>query len=361
MSDLNNFYRDKRVLITGHTGFKGSWLVSYLLELNATVAGYSLAPKKEQNLFDLLELENKCQHSIGDIRNLPNLKKVINDFQPDIIFHLAAQALVKSSYEDPIDTYSTNVLGTANLLEATKGIKGSCAVVVITTDKVYHNEEWAYPYRENDRLGGYDPYSSSKACCELLTASFRNSFFPVPDFKQHQTAIATARSGNVIGGGDWSEFRIIPDIVRALVEGKTITLRNPASVRPWQHVLDPLYGYLLLGAKLSESPEHFSEAWNFAPMSTEHITVEQLTKQAIQIWGEGEFEQYRAPKDHLQHETSLLTLDASKSSKLLAWKPVYDGWAAIEHTIQWYKDFHAMADVTKLVNSDIKSHLKNLK
>jgi CDP-glucose 4,6-dehydratase len=287
--NFNNTYLGKKVFVTGHTGFKGSWMVKWLSMLGANIKGYALAPENDYDLFHKINIESLCESVIADVRGAARLKKEIADFQPDFVFHLAAQPLVRLSFRQPLETFAINVMGTANLLEAVKKITKPCAVVVITTDKVYENKEWQYPYRETDRLGGYDPYSASKAAAEIVISSYRNSFFNLSEHSSHQKAIASARAGNVIGGGDWAKDRIIPDIVNALKNKRPIEVRNPAAVRPWEHVLEPLSGYLLLGEKLSHEPETFAQSWNFGPYPQDTFTVGELVETAIQVWGEGSY------------------------------------------------------------------------
>ncbi len=330
------FYKNKRVLITGHTGFKGSWLTLFLNELGATVMGIALHPKTLQDFYVVNHLDRLCHSHICDITGFSSVQEKITQFQPDVIFHLAAQPLVRYSYLNPLETYQTNVMGTSNILEATKKIKSRCAIVVITTDKVYENKEWDYPYRENDRLGGKDPYSSSKSCVEILVSSYRHSFFHAEKWDSHQKAIATARAGNVIGGGDWSQDRLVPDIIRAMQDGSEIIIRNPEAIRPWQHVLEPLYGYLLLGAKLYENPITYSGAWNFGPYPEEVLKVEELVKSAIDILGKGS---YRIEQNiNALHEATLLKLDISKALHSLHWRPRLETNEAIKWTVEWYKE-----------------------
>ena len=335
---FKSIYQEKKVFLTGHTGFKGSWLLSWLHLLGANIKGYALAPENKHDLYNVLEGDKLCQSVIADIRDRNRLENEILDFQPDFIFHLAAQPLVRLSYELPVETFEINVIGTANVLEAVKKMAKSCAVVLITTDKVYENKEWYYPYRESDRLGGYDPYSASKAACEIVISSYRNSFFNPSAYDKHQKAVASARAGNVIGGGDWAKDRIIPDVVRALQNNLPIEVRNPNAVRPWQHVLEPLSGYLLLGAKLTENPVKFSDAWNFGPYMEDNLTVKNLVESAIQTWGSGTY--YTPQYEQPLHEAKLLKLDINKSVNELGWKPKYNAGKAIEITLSWYKNFH---------------------
>lgn len=330
-------FAGKRVFITGHTGFKGSWMWSWLWHLGAELKGYSLAPIGANALFTAISGENMGQSIEADIRDRLRIEKELLDFQPDFVFHMAAQPLVRRSYEIPAETFEVNVVGTANLLEALKKQGKPCATVVVTTDKVYKNREWQFPYRENDELGGHDPYSASKAAAEIVTDSMRNSFFPNEKITQHGQSIASARSGNVIGGGDWSEDRIMPDIVRSLYTGRPVIVRNPASIRPWQHVLEPVGGYLLLAKKMAERPTAFNEGWNFGPYPADELTVGQLVETAIAVWGSGKME---APEQKNQpHEAGLLKLDISKASARLGWSPIYDSRTAIEKTIFWYKNW----------------------
>lgn len=332
---LPDYYKGKRVFLTGHTGFKGSWLLSWLYLLGAEVKGYALAPQTELDLYNTIQGDILCESVIADIQDKARLEKELLSFEPDFVFHLAAQPLVRLSYEIPSETFAVNVIGTAYLLDAIRLLKKPCTVVLITTDKVYENKEWHYPYRETDRLGGYDPYSASKACAELVINSYRNSFFNLNEYSQHHKAVASARAGNVIGGGDWAKDRIIPDIVRALNKGERITVRNPAAVRPWQHVLEPLGGYLHLGTKLIDDPVQFAEGWNFGPLPEDNLTVEALVKLGIDYWGKGEY--MKPDQTGEPHEAGLLKLDISKAISELFWKPKYTAQLAIEKTLAWYK------------------------
>ena len=332
---LKETYKGKKVFLTGHTGFKGSWLLAWLHQLGAIVKGYALAPENEFDLYHQIKGNELCESIIIDIRDSERLKTEILDFQPDFIFHLAAQPLVRLSYQIPLNTFEVNAIGTANLLEAVRFLEKPCSVILITTDKVYENKEWLYPYRENDRLGGHDPYSASKAAAEIVINSYRSSFFDKLYSQIHPKGIAVARAGNVIGGGDWSKDRIIPDIVRSLSKNETIVVRNPNAIRPWQHVLEPLSGYLLLGEKLSENPKQFSEAYNFGPVAEDNITVESVVKIAIESWGKG---QYESPVlENQPHEAGLLRLDISKAINDLGWKPKLNSREAIAWTMAFYK------------------------
>ncbi len=334
---LKSTYEGKKVFLTGHTGFKGSWMLVILKVLGARTKGYSLVPEGNPNLYDLIEGNGLCESIIHDILDVKFLEKELFDFQPDFIFHFAAQSLVRKSYNTPLETFEVNMMGTSNLLNAARELTRKCSIVVVTTDKVYENLEKDYAYTESDKLGGFDPYSSSKACAEIATGSFRQSFFHPDNYEDHNICLATARSGNVIGGGDWAEDRIIPDIVRSLDAGEKLNLRNPASTRPWQHVLEPLYGYLLLGAKMEEEPQRFADAFNFGPSEGDELSVEDLVKIALDKWGSGEYEvssDVDAP-----HEAGLLKLDISKAGDQLGWKPKMSSREAIDKTVEWYTTY----------------------
>jgi CDP-glucose 4,6-dehydratase len=346
-------YQNKRVFITGNTGFKGSWLSAFLKELNVTIEGYALAPETDPNHYSLLNIDYKT--TIANILDKDTLHAAISNAQPDIIFHLAAQALVGQSYIDPANTYETNVIGTLNILEAARKCKSVKAVVLITTDKVYENKESEMPYKETDELGGYDMYSSSKACCEILIKSYRNSFFNINDYAiKHHVLIASARAGNVIGGGDWSADRLFPDIAVASSKNEKVKIRNPKSVRPWQHVLDCLYGYVLLGAKLLNGENQLAEAWNFSPYSSEAVNVEDITVMAKRNWGNVNVEFEKLPENF--HEATLLILDNSKAIAKLGWKPFWNTELAIEKTIEWYKMYYEENKI--LTGENISEYLK---
>jgi CDP-glucose 4,6-dehydratase len=352
---IQSTYKGKKVFLTGHTGFKGSWILFWLQKIGATVKGYSLAPDQPKSIYNDMGGNEICDSVIADIRNRDRLIHEINNFQPDFVFHLAAQPLVRLSYDIPSETFEVNAIGTANVLDGIKGLQKPCIGVMITTDKVYENKEWHHPYRETDRLGGYDPYSASKACAELVISSYRNSFFNPNDYASHKKSIASARAGNVIGGGDWAKDRIIPDIVRALSENKTIEVRNPHSVRPWQHVLEPVSGYLLLAAKMAEDPIKYADSWNFGPKAEDNLDVASLVKIAIQVWGDGTYE---TPKQISQpHEAGLLKLDISKASAELNWKPKWDASRAINYTLEWYKAVEQGEQVKSLLKSDLNNYI----
>lgn len=330
-------YKNKRVFVTGHTGFKGTWLCSFLDSLGAIHAGYSLEPNTIPSHFQLLN--SNYVSTIGDISDITALKESIRQFQPEILFHLAAQSLVRESYKNPLNTYQTNVMGTLNVLESVRECSSIKAVVIITTDKVYENKEWVYPYRENDQLGGYDMYSSSKACAEILTKSYQSSYYNLEEYKKkHEVLIATARAGNVIGGGDWSTDRLFPDMIKATVDKITTKIRNPYAIRPWQHVLDCLNGYLLLGEKLLKENQEFANAWNFAPYSFESKTVCEVAEMSSSIWQDIKIEYIQTGNEY--HEANLLKLDNTKAISSLGWKPKWNTEKAIEQTVNWYKEYY---------------------
>jgi CDP-glucose 4,6-dehydratase len=334
---LENIYKGKKVFLTGHTGFKGAWMLKTLFLLGAEIKGYALEPQTKNDLFYLIDGEKLCQSVIADLRDKKRVESEIIAFQPDFIFHLAAQPLVRLSYEIPTETFEVNVIGTANVLDGLKLLQKKCSVVLITTDKVYYNYEWTYAYRENDRLGGYDPYSASKACAELLIDSYRNSFFNIKDYNRHFKGIAVARAGNVIGGGDWSKDRLIPDIVRSLMENQPVIIRNPNAIRPWQHVLEPILGYLMLGMYLEKQPIDFAQAYNFGPQSEDALSVEKMLQLAIAAWGSG---QYQIDQEANQpHEAGLLKLDITKVKSDLKWVPKVNAQKTVQFTIDWYRAF----------------------
>lgn len=344
------FWKDKRVLITGHTGFKGSWLSFWLNSLGAKVCGYSLLPETNPNLFENLKLENLIESNIGDIRDLPKFSETLKSFQPEIVFHLAAQPLVRRSYREPIETYTTNVIGTINILEAIRQVDSVKSAVIITTDKVYENEERSFGYSENDRLGGFDPYSNSKACAELAVSSYRNSFFA-----DGKCLIATTRAGNVIGGGDWSEDRLLPDVFRSLIFGENLLIRNPNSVRPWQHTLEPLNGYMLLAENLFVGNKDFATAWNFGPEDEDAKPVGFILDEIKQIWDE-KVDWQIAAGEH-PHETNLLKLDSTKAKNELGWKPKLSLPEALKLTSDWYKSFKNKEDLIEITQKQIEFYI----
>lgn len=329
---MNNFWKNKKVLITGHTGFKGSWLSLYLNELGANVFGYALEPERSNDLYNIANVQEKVKSYIGDIRDLAYLEESIKEIKPDILFHLAAQPIVKKSYENPIETFETNIIGTANILEAARK-SGSVKVIInVTSDKCYANQEWEWGYRELDALGGKDPYSSSKACAELITDAYRQSFLA-----EKKIAIATVRAGNVIGGGDWGEARIVPDIYRSIIENKPLLIRNEYAVRPWQHVLEPLTGYIRLAELVWENPSKFEGAWNFGPREDNVITVKKLIE-TIRVYSQFNVETNVELNTGFV-ESKLLKLDSSKANKYLKWNPVLNLKKTIEFLTSWYDTY----------------------
>ena len=338
-NELSN-YKGKKVLVTGSTGFKGSWISQWLLTLGAEVFGYALDPPTDPAIYNQLNLKDKVDQHIGDINNYEEFKGFIERVNPDIIFHLAAQALVRDSYTVPLETFQTNVMGTAFLMQAVNELKISTTIIAITSDKAYENKEWLFGYRENDAFGGYDPYSASKGAAEVAISSWKRSFFHPDRFGDHGVKIASVRAGNVIGGGDWAKDRIVPDCIRFLVKKRPINVRNPFATRPWQHVLEPLGGYLLTGSRLMEANEielRKYDTFNFGPLITSNKNVESLVKALIEIWGYGTWE-YK--KENAVHEASLLNLTVDKAYHLLNWTPAWDFDATISKTVEWYKTNH---------------------
>lgn len=330
MNFFSNVYHGKTVLITGDTGFKGSWLAIWLLMLGAKVIGYSLEPKTEKDNYVVCGLSKRINHISGNINDYEKLQKVFTQYKPEFVFHLAAQAIVLESYETPLETFQTNVMGTVNVLEAIRKTPSVKAAIVVTSDKCYENKEWIFSYRENDPLGGKDPYSASKGAAELVTASYIQSFFT----EDNSASVASVRAGNVIGGGDWATYRIIPDCIRSLLQNKPIIIRNPEAVRPWQHVLEPLSGYLLLGARLFSEGKKYFGPWNFGPLQKNMVTVKMLVSEVIKQWGAGE---YQCEITATQKEANLLQLDITKAVNLLKWKPILDFEQTIDFTIDEYK------------------------
>lgn len=347
----NNIYRNKKVFITGHTGFKGSWLSIWLQTLGAKVCGYSLKPNTNPSMYRELDIENKIEKSIiGNILDYEKLEDSINDFQPEIIFHLAAQPIVRLSYKEPKLTYETNVIGTLNILEVARKCKSVKAFVNVTTDKCYENKEITRGYKEDEPMGGYDMYSSSKGCVEIMSSSYRRSFLQEED----SMSMATARAGNVIGGGDWAEDRLIPDCIRYINQNKAIEIRNPIAVRPWQHVLEPLSGYLLLGQKLLETGKDYAEGFNFGPNEESVLKVSEVAQKIIDNYNKGEVIVHK--KDNL-HEANLLMLNIEKAKTVLNWTPTYTANEAIKETVEWYKHFYAKdTDMYQYTIQQIKNY-----
>jgi CDP-glucose 4,6-dehydratase len=332
--ELNNFYKNKKVFVTGHTGFKGVWLLCWLQQLGAVVKGYAL--NADTSFFNTIKKQLQFEDIVADIRDKEQLAKEIENFQPDIIFHLAAQALVRESYKMPSETFDVNAIGTANVLEAVISLSKKCTVIIITTDKVYENKEIDYHYKEEDVLGGYDPYSASKAAAEIVVSSFRNSFFNASKYNLHQKKVVSVRAGNVIGGGDFSKDRIVPDIIKALKSNTEIEVRNPNAVRPWQHVLEPLGGYLEVAKLAHENSITVSNAYNFGPFLDDHLPVKDLVDTAIACWGSGTWKNVH--NENEPHEAGLLKLDISKAQKELNWQPKLNSQQAIDWTINWYRE-----------------------
>ncbi len=333
--ELNKkFWNNKKVFLSGHTGFKGSWLSLWLHKLNANVYGYSLKPSTSPSLFDSLGLNNKISSKIGDIRNYDTVKKSIDEFKPEILIHMAAQPLVRDSYLNPVFTYETNVMGTVNILEVARNTNSIKSILVITSDKCYHNLEKNYHYKESDSLGGYDPYSSSKGCADIVSSAYYNSYF-----SNQEVGLSIARAGNVIGGGDWSKDRIIPDAMRAFSERRDLIVRNPQSIRPWQFVLDPLSGYLKLIEELSSHPANYSGPWNFGPKKEDSETVKYICDSIVSLWGHNA--KWVSQENETLHEASLLQLDSKKAYESLSWSPKYDLNTTLEKTIKWYTNYYS--------------------
>ena len=351
MEDMVNPWRGLRVFLTGHTGFKGSWLSLWLRRRGAQVRGYALDPATDPNLFTAASVGSGVDDIRGDIRDCAKLESAMREFRPEVVFHLAAQPLVRRSYVDPLGTYATNLMGTAHVFEATRKTPSVRAVVCVTTDKCYQNQEWVWPYRETDPLGGHDPYSSSKACAEILSAAYRSSFFPADRLHEHHVAIATARAGNVIGGGDWSEDRLVPDLIRGFQSGQPVLIRQPNAIRPWQHVLDPLHGYMLLAEGLLAQQGECATSFNFSPSDEGALTVERIATRLASMWGEGaSWVRDSAPT---VHEAKILRLDASKARTMLGWQPRLGIDSALDWTTNWYRSWHQGADMRKETEAQI--------
>ncbi|HEY9697181.1 MAG TPA: CDP-glucose 4,6-dehydratase [Trichocoleus sp.] len=350
------FWSGKRVFITGHTGFKGSWLSLWLQGLNAEILGYSLQPPSNPSLFELANVAEGMTSVIGDVRSLAHLQQVMTDFQPEIVIHMAAQPLVRRSYQAPVETYATNVMGTVHLLESVRHTSSVKAVVDITSDKCYENREWHWGYRERDALGGYDPYSSSKACAELIAASYRNSFFNVERYEEHGVALATTRAGNVIGGGDWAADRLVPDILKALLRQESVPIRNPNATRPWQHVLEPLNGYLMLAERLYQDGAKYADAWNFGPDSSNVETVGWIADRLYEMWG-GEFTWQRDQQTTHAHENTFLKLDCSKAQGQLGWRPQLDLEVTLQWIVEWTKAYQAGEEMRSVTQEQIQEFM----
>jgi CDP-glucose 4,6-dehydratase len=338
VEDVVNPWQGRRVFLTGHTGFKGSWLALWLARKGARICGYALDPATQPNMFTLANVADVIEDIRGDVRDYSSLETAMKGFAPEIVFHLAAQPLVRRSYADPVGTYATNVMGTVHLLEAVRKTSSVRAVVCVTTDKVYRNQEWVWPYRETDPLGGYDPYASSKACAEIVSAAYRDSFFPLDRMQEHHVCVATARAGNVIGGGDWSEDRLIPDLIRGFISKQTVVIRRPNAIRPWQHVLESINGYMMLAQRLLTERAQFASSFNFGPGDADGWSVAQIATKLASLWGDGaSWESGATPS---AHEAHLLRLDASKARTELGWRPTLNLETALEWTVKWYRRAH---------------------
>lgn len=352
-----NIYKNRRVLITGHTGFKGSWLCLLLNQLGADVYGYALEPPTSPNLFEDAKIEELITSHIGDIRDLENLQKVMLQVQPEIVFHMAAQPLVRESYKLPVETYSVNVMGTVHILEACRNTASVKAIVNVTTDKCYENQEWHWAYRENEPIGGYDPYSNSKGCSELVSSAYRNSYFNPKEYRKHGVALASARAGNVIGGGDWADDRLIPDFIRAITNGEKVRIRSPYAIRPWQHVLEPLTGYLTLAAKLYNEGAEYAQGWNFGPDDSDVKNVEWITKTICEMWGNGA--SYYIDNNPQPHEAKYLKLDCSKARAELDWGTRWNIETTLKSIVDWNKAFFAGENIRVKTLLQIESYYLN--
>jgi CDP-glucose 4,6-dehydratase len=348
------FWRDKKVFITGHTGFKGSWLSLWLQELGAKVFGFSIGRISEPSLYETAQVEKNITSLIGDIRNPTDIEQALLLVNPDIVIHMAAQALVRKSYIDPVETFATNIMGTVNLLQAVRQINSVRVVVNVTSDKCYENREWIWGYRENDPMGGYDPYSCSKGCAELIISSFRRSFFSIG----HMARIASVRAGNVIGGGDWAADRIVPDSIRAIIAKQNIIIHSPQAIRPWQHVLEPLTGYLTLAQKLWEDGSEYADGWNFGPNATHLSSVQELVSYLCRLWGNGA--SWKVEQHNNLHEAHFLKLDSSKAAQILGWNPVLNIYDTLAMTVEWYKRFYNHEDPRKITLEQIARYQKRL-
>lgn len=347
------FWRKKKVFLTGHTGFKGSWLSLWLTSMGADVCGYALEPDTTPNLYNVLGIEVLLKKSyIADIRDFKKLKAAIESFNPEVVIHMAAQPLVRYSYENPLETYEVNVMGTANLLESLRSVDSVKATVIVTTDKCYDNKEWEWGYRETDSMGGYDPYSSSKGCAELVVSAYRNSFFSNDKLNN---SLASARSGNVIGGGDWSDDRLIPDIINACIQNNPLIIRSPNSTRPWQHVLEPLSGYLVLSEALFSQGDKYASSWNFGPNDSENYTVKEISRLLMKEW-QADLEEKIVSNQ--PHEANFLKLDCSKAKKHLGWHPKWNINQAIGMVVRWHKDFILNKDIKKLTLEQIYEYMR---
>ncbi len=350
------FWQGKRVFLTGHTGFKGSWLCLWLSRMGAHVTGYALEPPTDPSLFELARVDELVDSCIADVRDLERLKAEMLKASPDVVIHMAAQPLVRDSYKIPVETYAINVMGVVHLLEAVRSCPGVRAVVNVTTDKCYENREWVWGYRENEPMGGFDPYSNSKGCSELVTASYRSSFFNPQRFAEHGVGLASARAGNVIGGGDWATDRLLPDVIRSLLADEPVRIRNPHAIRPWQHVLEPLSGYLALAQKLYEDGAHFAEGWNFGPVDDDAWPVERIVQRMCRQWGEAA--QYEIDEGDHPHEAHYLKLDCSKARSGLGWQPRWSLEKALDSIIEWTQHYRSGDDLQKVCLGQIAEYTR---
>jgi len=350
-----SFYKNKKVFVTGHTGFKGSWLCLLLHKLGAQVSGFALNPPTNPSLYEAANIDALVDSTIGDIRNYDLLLATLQRTQPEIVIHMAAQPLVRESYKNPRETYEINVMGTVNLLDAARKIESIKAIVNVTTDKCYENREWHWGYRENEPMGGYDPYSNSKGCSELVTASFRNSFFNPKAYTEHGVAVASARAGNVIGGGDWADDRLIPDFIRAITAGEEVKIRSPYAIRPWQHVLEPLTGYLTLAEALYTQGAQFAQGWNFGPDDSDARNVEWITKTICGLWGDNA--RYSVDTNPQPHEANYLKLDCSKAKAELQWYPKWNIHKTLETIVEWNKGLISGEDAREITEKQIEEYL----
>lgn len=349
--EANSSWTGRRVFLTGHTGFKGSWMALWLTQMGATVCGYSLAPPSTPSLFEVARVRDRVHHIEADICDLPRLQAAMQDFAPEVVFHLAAQSLVRRSYSEPVLTYATNVMGTVNVLECIRHTPSVKTAVLVTTDKCYENREWHWGYREVDRLGGHDPYSNSKACAELVSAAYRDSFFPVGKLDTHGVAVATARAGNVIGGGDWAADRLIPDLIRGFVAGKQVAVRNPNAIRPWQHVLEPIRGYIQLAEGLLVRDEKFASAWNFGPNEEDARPVEWIVRELAKQWSPDA--SWAIDGGVHPHEATYLKLDCARAHNLLGWRPALGLSGALGLIVEWFKQWQAGSDMQQITLDQI--------
>lgn len=350
-----DFWRAKQVFVTGHTGFKGSWLCLWLQKLGAEVTGYALPPPTNPSLFEAAGVAEGMHSHLGDIRQGEELARVLTEARPDVVFHLAAQPLVRHSYTHPVETYSTNVMGTVHLLEAVRQTPSVRSVIVVTSDKCYENREWPWGYREIDPMGGYDPYSNSKGCAELVVSAYRSSYFNPSNYREHRVGLASARAGNVIGGGDWAVDRLVPDVVRAVSGGQAVRIRNPHAIRPWQHVLEPLSGYLLLAQRLYEQGSTFAQGWNFGPADDDAQPVSWIVDRVTALWADGA--RWELEGGEHAHEANYLRLDCSKARAELHWQPKWRLGQALEKTVEWYRAAGSGADMRPFTLDQIEAYL----